>query len=143
MSLVVVGMAIGFLALLLKPPPAVIVEKRLTDYGAEQAAGTLPKEPGGPAATSAETQAPDAKKVDIVGKLATFDGKPGPETGSWPRFRGKDFSNSVQGPPVLEHWPEGGPPAVWRTKVGQGYAGPVAHRGRVFLLDYDEKEGGD
>jgi outer membrane protein assembly factor BamB len=142
MSLVVVGMAIGFLVLLLRPPAAVVVEKRVTDYVAEQAAGTLPKEPAA-TAPAAESKAPAAQKVDIVGKLATFDGKPGPESGSWPRFRGKDFSNSVQGPPILEHWPENGPPTLWRTKVGQGYAGPVAHQGRVFLLDYDEKEEGD
>ena len=143
MILVVVGMAIGFLAILLRPPAAVLVEKRVTDYPAERAAGTLPKEPVATAAAPVEGKEPAAGKVDIAGKLATFDGKPGRETGSWPRFRGKDFSNSVQGPPVLEHWPDTGPPALWRTKVGQGYAGPVAHQGRVFLLDYDEKEEGD
>lgn len=139
--LVVVSMAAGFIVLLLRPPATVVVEKRIVDYAAEKAAGTLPKETD--AAATAETKEPAAGKVDIVGKLATFDGRPGTETGSWPRFRGKDFSNSVQGPPVLEHWPESGPPTLWRTKVGQGYAGPVAHRGRVFLLDYDEKEQGD
>ncbi len=137
MSLVVVGMATGFLVLLFRQPTAVVVEKRLTDYAAESAAGTLPKAP------SADTKEPAADKVDIAGKLATFDGQPGQQSASWGRFRGKDFSNSVQGPPVLEHWPEGGPPALWRTKVGQGYAGPVVHQGRVFLLDYDEKEEGD
>jgi len=141
--LVVVGMAAGFLVLLFKPPVTVAVEKRLADYAAERAAGTLPKDPAATAAASAEAKAPTAEKVDVTGKLATFDGKPGTETGSWPRFRGQDFSNTVPGPPVLEHWPEGGPPALWRTKVGQGYAGPVAHQGRVFLLDYDEKEEGD
>ena len=141
--LVVVGMAAGFLVLLFKPPVTVAVEKRLADYAAERAAGTLPKDPAATAAASAEAMAPTAEKVDVTGKLATFDGKPGTETGSWPRFRGQDFSNTVPGPPVLEHWPEGGPPALWRTKVGQGYAGPVAHQGRVFLLDYDEKEEGD
>jgi outer membrane protein assembly factor BamB len=139
MVLVVVGMAVGFLGLLLKPPAVVVIERRLTDYAAERAARTLPKE----AAEATETKESVAGKVNVEGRLATFDGKPGPATGSWPRFRGKDFSNSVPGPPVLERWPEGGPPTVWRTKVGQGYAGPVTHQGRVFLLDYDEKEEGD
>ena len=143
MGLVVGGMATGFLFLLFKPPAGVVVEKRLADYAAERVAGTLPKEPVATVAASSEAKGPAEERVDINGKLATFDGKPGPETGSWPRFRGKDFSNSVPGPPVLEHWPEGGPPALWRTKVGQGYAGPVACQGRVFLLDYDEKEEGD
>jgi outer membrane protein assembly factor BamB len=138
MIAVVAGMAAGCLLLLLKPPAMVAVEKRLTDYAAERAAGTLPKE-----STTAATTEPASGKVDIAGALMTFEGKPGPETGSWPRFRGEDFSNSVPGPPVLERWPEGGPPALWRTKLGQGYAGPVVHLGRVFLLDYDEKEDGD
>lgn len=137
-SLMVMGMATGFLWLLIRPPGAVVVERRVTDVAAERAAGTLPKEAGAAGATE-----PASGKVDITGKLATFDGKPGPEAASWPRFRGQDFSNSVVGPPVLEHWPEGGPPVVWRTKVGQGYAGPVVHGGRVFLLDYDEQEEGD
>lgn len=141
MIAVVIGMAAGFLCLLVRPPAAVLVEKRVTDYAAERAAGTLPKESIASTATAAAP--PVAEKVNITGKLATFDGQPGPETGSWPRFRGKDFNNSVSGPPVLNRWPESGPPALWRTKVGQGYAGPVAHRGRVFLLDYDEKEEGD
>jgi len=135
---VVVGMAAGFLCLLFKAPATMVVEKRLTDYAAERAAGTLQKESG-----LSGTAQPAAMKVDIAGKFTTLDGKPGPETGSWPRFRGKDFSNSVPGPPVLEHWPDEGPPTVWRTKVGQGYAGPVVHLGRVFLLDYDEQAEGD
>ena len=135
---VMVGMAVSFLCLLLKPPATVVVEKRMTDFAAERAAHTLPKDAG-----AVTNTAPDPGKVDIAGHLSTFAGQPGPATGSWPRFRGKDFSNSVPGPPVLEHWPEGGPPTLWRVKVGQGYAGPVAHLGRVFLLDYDEKEEGD
>ena len=138
MILVVVGMAAGFLFLLFKSPVPVVVEKRLTDYSAERVAGTLPKESG-----TAKSPEPAAGKLDICGKLVTFDGKPGTETGSWPRFRGRDFSNSVSGPPVLEHWPDGGPPAIWRMKVGEGYAGPVVHLGRVFLLDYDERAEGD
>lgn len=134
----VVGIAAGFLVLLFRPPAAVMVDKRVTDFAAERTAGTLPN----PVVESGSKEAP-AEKVDIAGKFATFDGKPGPETGSWPRFRGTDFSNSADGPPVAERWPESGPPSLWRTKVGQGYAGPVVHRGRVFLLDYDEKEEGD
>lgn len=138
MILVVAGMAAGFLAMLYKSPAPVVVEKRLTDTAAERVAGTLPKESG-----TAESIEPTTEKVDIAGKFTTFDGKPGIETANWPRFRGMDFSNSVSGPPVLEHWPDSGPPAIWRIKVGEGYAGPVVHHGRVFLLDYDEQAEGD
>lgn len=142
MVLLVVGMAAGFLLLLFRSTTRVRVEKRLTDIAAERAAGTLresvPSGPGGGVAS-----APVSKSVDIAGEFQSFAGEAGPDLGSWPRFRGSDFSNTAAGPAVLENWPAEGPRSVWRTKVGQGYAGPAVHRGRVFLLDYDDKVGGD
>jgi outer membrane protein assembly factor BamB len=129
------GMAAAFLFLLFRSPAPVVVEKRLTDFAAERAAGTLQ----GPS-----TESPTVPAIDITGELQTFDGHPGPSVGAWPRFRGADFSNSVtDGPPLLEHWPDAGPPILWRVSVGQGYAGPAVHLGQVFLLDYDEEKEGD
>lgn len=137
MILLIVGMAGGFLVLLFKSPAPVVVEKRITDLAAERTAGTL-KDNAASADSRAET------KVDIAGELQTFDGLPGPTVGDWPRFRGLDFSNSVNdGPAILEQWPDGGPPVVWRVKLGEGYAGPAVHQGRVFVLDYDEVKEGD
>lgn len=135
MVLLIVGMAAGFLFLLFKSPAPVAVEKRLTDFAAERAAGTLREDTADP---------PTREAVNITGEFQTFDGEPGPSIGNWPRFRGADFSNSVvDGPSLLEHWADGGPPVVWRLKLGQGYAGPAVHQGRVFLLDYDEENDGD
>lgn len=135
MVLLIVGMAVGFLFLLFKSPAPVVVEKRLTDYAAERAAGTLRNEPA---------DQPVREAVDIAGEFQAFDGKPSPTVGYWPRFRGVDFSNSVNdGPPLMDHWTDPGPPVLWRVKLGQGYAGPAVHEGRVFLLDYDEDKDGD
>jgi outer membrane protein assembly factor BamB len=64
--------------------------------------------------------------------------------GSWPRFRGSDFDNiSKDTTPLSEMWDTSGPPVVWRTTLGEGYAGPAVWNGRVYLLDYNEKKKAD
>ncbi len=135
MILLIVGMAAGFLLLLFKSPAPVVVGRRLTDYAAERAAGTLREE----LATELVRE-----QVNFAGEFQTYDGRPGAVGASWPRFRGSGFGNHVVGgPPLLDSWPDGGPPVMWRIKLGQGYAGPAVHQGRVFLLDYDEAKEGD
>ncbi len=60
--------------------------------------------------------------------------------GSWPRFRGNDFDNISKDPtPTADIWPETGPEIVWQIKLGEGHAGPAIHKGKVYVLDYDEK----
>jgi outer membrane protein assembly factor BamB len=64
--------------------------------------------------------------------------------GDWPRFRGVDFDNiSKDKTPLAESWDTSGPAIVWRTTLGEGYAGPAVHNGRVYLLDYNEKKKAD
>lgn len=64
--------------------------------------------------------------------------------GSWPRFRGKDFDNISKDPaPLAEMWDSAGPPVVWKTSLGEGYAGPAVWNGRVYLMDYNEKKKAD
>ena len=64
--------------------------------------------------------------------------------GDWPRFRGSDFDNiSKDKTPLLESWDSSGPSIVWRNTLGEGYAGPAVHNGRVYLLDYNEKKKAD
>jgi outer membrane protein assembly factor BamB len=64
--------------------------------------------------------------------------------GSWPHFRGKDFDNiSKDETPLAEDWDSSGPQIVWRTSLGEGYAGPAVLNGRVYLLDYNEKKKAD
>ncbi len=64
--------------------------------------------------------------------------------GSWPRFRGSDFDNISKEPVALsEKWDTSGPPVVWKTAMGEGYAGPSVLNGRVYVLDYNEKRKAD
>lgn len=64
--------------------------------------------------------------------------------GSWPRFRGADFDNiNKDQTPLAEVWDTSGPPVVWQTTLGEGYAGPAVLNGRVYVLDYNEKRKAD
>jgi len=64
--------------------------------------------------------------------------------GSWPRFRGSDFDNiNKDTTPLAENWDSAGPKVVWRTSLGEGYAGAAVHNSRVYILDYDERRKAD
>lgn len=64
--------------------------------------------------------------------------------GSWPRFRGSEIDNISRDPvPLAESWDTSGPPVVWQTDLGEGYAGPAVLNGRVYILDYNEKRKAD
>jgi outer membrane protein assembly factor BamB len=73
--------------------------------------------------------------------LGTFDTM---VAGDWPRFRGSDFDNvNKDTTPLLEKWDTSGPAIVWRTTLGEGYAGPAVHNGRVYIMDYNERRKAD
>ncbi|MDP3002687.1 MAG: PQQ-binding-like beta-propeller repeat protein [Bacteroidales bacterium] len=64
--------------------------------------------------------------------------------GNWPRFRGTDYDNiSKDTTPLAESWDTSGPLIVWQNTLGEGYAGPAVHNGRVYLLDYNERKKAD
>ena len=64
--------------------------------------------------------------------------------GDWPRFRGTEFDNiSRDTTPLRDKWDTSGPRIVWRTTLGEGYAGPAVHNGRVYIMDYNEKKKAD
>jgi len=64
--------------------------------------------------------------------------------GEWPRFRGVDFDNiNKDTTPLAEKWDTSGPEIIWKTSLGEGYAGPIVLNGRVFLLDYIERRKAD
>lgn len=73
------------------------------------------------------------------GTLIVGAGKPSSEPGSWPQFRGKARDAVAAGAPLASSWPEEGPRVVWKIGVGEGHAGAAIHKGRVYLLDYDEE----
>ena len=64
--------------------------------------------------------------------------------GSWPRFRGSYFDNrSREGAVIRSKWENINPEILWSVELGEGHAGPAVHRGRVYLLDYDESKRSD
>ncbi|MCP5054941.1 MAG: PQQ-binding-like beta-propeller repeat protein, partial [bacterium] len=44
---------------------------------------------------------------------------------------------------LLDGWGDSGPTISWSIELGEGHAGPVVFNGRIYVLDYDEKERAD
>ncbi len=98
--------------------------------------------PGLDRADSAEGH--EASKVPPSGLLARGDGKTADLPGSWPRFRGEKFDNIAEpGVALARQWPPGGPKVLWSVELGEGYAGPAVHAGKVYVLDYDRENAAD
>lgn len=58
--------------------------------------------------------------------------------GDWPGFRGPNRDNvSPETAPLKKSWPVDGPKKLWSVEMGEGYAGPAVHNGKVYVLDYD------
>lgn len=60
---------------------------------------------------------------------------PSPSEGSWPRWRGSDFSDHSPDTGLLKEWPDGGPRQLWIYKdAGKGYSGPAIADGVLFTM---------
>jgi outer membrane protein assembly factor BamB len=120
------------------------IEKPLPPKGTAATAKVAPKEGEGedPAGKEKEGDAPviDANEVIKIGEtFKAFDGTPADIPGSWPTFRGPAYDNISREPvKLLDRWPSGGPKVLWSHELGEGYAGAAIHKGRVYVLDYDE-----
>ncbi len=76
------------------------------------------------------------------GTLTPGTGLPSTDPGSWLQFRGADRQNIADPKEkLLRSWPTEGPQPLWRVTLGEGHAGPAVHKGRVFLIDYDDRPG--
>src|SRR5205807_1118544 len=53
----------------------------------------------------------------------------------WPQWLGPKRDSIWREAGVVEKFPAGGPPVLWRASVGGGYAGPAVAKGRVYLMD--------
>lgn len=58
----------------------------------------------------------------------------------WPHWMGPNRNNTWEETNIIDRFPEGGPPVVWRTKIAGGYSGPAVAGGRVFITDYVTKD---
>ena len=59
----------------------------------------------------------------------------------WPNYMGprRDGTSTETG--ILRTWPKEGPKVLWTVPLGAGFAGPAVSRGKVYLLDRDQKVG--
>jgi outer membrane protein assembly factor BamB len=73
-----------------------------------------------------------------AGRLVPGPGRPADLPGDWPQFRGPNRDGiSTDTTRHSRDWKTAPPRELWSLDVGEGYAGPAVHHGRVYLLDYD------
>jgi outer membrane protein assembly factor BamB len=79
--------------------------------------------------------------VLLIGVLPT----PSPARGSesdWPRWRGPHRDGVSRETGLLDAWPEGGPPALWRIPLGAGFSAVSVADGKAYTMygtDTDER----
>ncbi len=55
------------------------------------------------------------------------------ESGNWPQFRGPNRDNRSPDTGLLQRWPPGGPPLVWKTTgLGEGFSSLSVVGGRMY-----------
>ena len=59
----------------------------------------------------------------------------------WRGWMGNDRDGVYRETGIVDKIPESGLTIRWRTPVAGGYAGPAVAEGRVFVFDYERKEG--
>lgn len=92
----------------------------------------------------APTTAQTVAAIDLRGDPIPGAGKPSALPGAWPRFRGPNGDGiSPETTPLRKTFDAGGVPVLWKLDVGDGYAGAAIRDGRVYFLDYDDKERAD
>lgn len=81
----------------------------------------------------------DSKQPDI--QLAEVEGKPGSNIPSvsvregedWPEFLGPRKTGVSGETGLLPKWPAGGPPVVWKKRIGTGYSAPSVRGNRLVV----------
>lgn len=58
----------------------------------------------------------------------------------WPQWLGPKRDGHWRETGIVEKFPAGGPPRVWRTAIGAGYSGPAVVGDRVYLMDREVPE---
>ena len=81
--------------------------------------------------------------VNIGENWTLFDSSAVKPSGSWPRFRGADYTNMSRAKLDLSQQFLSEPEVLWSHELGEGHAGPAIHNGRVYLLDYSEESHSD
>jgi outer membrane protein assembly factor BamB len=59
----------------------------------------------------------------------------------WPQWLGPTRDGRWNETGILEKFPDGGPKVLWRLPIFGGYAGPAVVGDRVYVMDYEKKDG--
>lgn len=87
-----------------------------------------------PAVSPNPTPAPTPNASSVAGGAAFVE-----MPGSWPGFRGPQRDNvSTEAVPLTTDFNASPPRPLWTVALGEGYAAPAVHKGRVYVIDYDE-----
>lgn len=106
--------------------------------------GPIMAEPRVPGLDNRPDSAAELIDVTIGEFFASYSNEATSSQHDWPRLRGADYDNIVKDPtPLASEWPAAGPRIVWQHSLGEGHAAPAIKNGKVYLLDYDEKEKAD
>jgi outer membrane protein assembly factor BamB len=65
------------------------------------------------------------------------------QASDWPGWSGPERDGVWHETGLLEKFPAGGPPVVWRAPLGAGYSGPAVAGGRVYVMDRQRAKGSD
>lgn len=61
-------------------------------------------------------------------------------TSDWPQILGPQRNGIYLGPDLAAEWPAEGPKRLWRKRLGEGFAGPVAQGDRVYVFHREGQE---
>jgi outer membrane protein assembly factor BamB len=79
--------------------------------------------------------------VLFVAFLPHLDVAPAPAD-DWPEMQGRGRRSVWNETGILRQFPAEGLTVRWRAPIGPGYSGPAVAGGRVFVTDYDKRDGG-
>jgi outer membrane protein assembly factor BamB len=82
---------------------------------------------------------PLAVPVLVLSALAAGNFDPRPH--DWPQWQGKDRTAVSRETGLVQDWPKGGPPLVWKIDtLGGGYSTPAISAGRIFGMSYRDDD---
>ncbi|MCG8461626.1 MAG: PQQ-like beta-propeller repeat protein [Holophagales bacterium] len=61
----------------------------------------------------------------------------------WPQFRGPHRDGIARETGLLDSWPNGGPPELWRVPLGEGYSGITVVEDRLYTMYAAEVPAGE
>ena len=76
--------------------------------------------------------------IRVLGSLSvglSLLGRSGARAADWPEWMGAGRDGVWRETGIVERFPSGSLPQVWRVPLGAGYSGPSVARGSVFVMD--------